>query len=161
MDKILRSINIHFLWRWIITAYSVFPVACVGYACMPLTSSFVVSGWGWQLAITGHHRSKKSHAVESRLIIICCWFSQCRLQHMTKCKYKMQIQLYCQTSNMGHTLVGNKIVDHSDIFGASPVGAAPTTSSFWTQHLAAMDWANTTARGNVKHLSLGIWCIFC
>ena len=27
------------------------------------------------------------------------------------------------------TLVGNKIVDHSDVFGASPVGAAPTTSS--------------------------------
>ena len=26
------------------------------------------------------------------------------------------------------TLVGNKIVDHSDVVGASPVGAAPTTS---------------------------------
>ena len=30
------------------------------------------------------------------------------------------------------TLVGNKIVDHSDAVGASPVGAAPTTSSFST-----------------------------
>ena len=30
------------------------------------------------------------------------------------------------------TLVGNKIVDHSDVVGASPVGAAPTTSSFST-----------------------------
>ena len=29
-------------------------------------------------------------------------------------------------------LVGNKIIDHSDVIGASPVGAAPTTSSFWT-----------------------------
>ena len=29
-------------------------------------------------------------------------------------------------------LVGNKIVDHSDVVGASPVGAAPTTSSFST-----------------------------
>ena len=28
------------------------------------------------------------------------------------------------------TLVGNKIVDHSDVVGASPVGAAPTTSAF-------------------------------
>ena len=28
------------------------------------------------------------------------------------------------------TLVGNAIVDHSDVAGASPVGAAPTTSSF-------------------------------
>ena len=29
-----------------------------------------------------------------------------------------------------HTSVGNKIVDHSDVVGATPIGAAPTTSSF-------------------------------
>ena len=29
-------------------------------------------------------------------------------------------------------LLGNKLVDHSDVVGASPVGAAPTTSSFST-----------------------------
>ena len=39
---------------------------------------------------------------------------------------------YPQTSNISHTLVSNKIVDHSDVIGASPVGAAPTTSSFST-----------------------------
>ena len=39
---------------------------------------------------------------------------------------------YRQTSNIICTLVGNKIVDHSDVVGASPVGAAPTTSSFST-----------------------------
>ena len=38
---------------------------------------------------------------------------------------------WCQTSNISGTLVGNKLVDHSDVVGASPVGAAPTTSSFW------------------------------
>ena len=38
----------------------------------------------------------------------------------------------CQTSNISHTLVGDEIVDHSDAVGASPVGAAPTTSSFST-----------------------------
>ena len=53
---------------------------------------------------------------------------------------------YPQTSNISHTSVGNKIVDHSDVVGASPVGAAPTTSSSLTQHLASMDWANKTAR---------------
>ena len=37
-----------------------------------------------------------------------------------------------QTSNISGTLVGNKIVDHSDVVGAAPVGAAPTTSSFLT-----------------------------
>ena len=39
---------------------------------------------------------------------------------------------YRKTSNIRCTLVGNKIVDHSDVVGASPVGAAPTTSSFST-----------------------------
>ena len=29
----------------------------------------------------------------------------------------------CQISNIRHTLVGNKIVDHSDVVGASPVGS--------------------------------------
>ena len=37
-----------------------------------------------------------------------------------------------KTSNINRTLVGNKIVDNSDIVGASPVGAAPTSSSFST-----------------------------
>ena len=39
---------------------------------------------------------------------------------------------YRITSNISRTLVGNKIVDNSDVVGASPVGAAPTTSSFST-----------------------------
>ena len=39
---------------------------------------------------------------------------------------------YHKTSNISRTLVGNKIVDNSDVVGASPVGAAPTTSSFST-----------------------------
>ena len=39
---------------------------------------------------------------------------------------------YWQTSNISHTLVGNKIVDHTDVVGASLVGIAPTTSSFST-----------------------------
>ena len=39
---------------------------------------------------------------------------------------------YRQVSNIRHTLAGNEIIDHSDVVGASPVGAAPTTSSFST-----------------------------
>ena len=45
------------------------------------------------------------------------------------------IDSYCdyrKTSNIRRTIVGNKIVDRSDVIGASPVGAAPTTSSFST-----------------------------
>ena len=39
---------------------------------------------------------------------------------------------YRQVSNVRCTLVDNKIVDHSDVVGASPVGAAPTTFSLST-----------------------------
>ena len=37
---------------------------------------------------------------------------------------------YCQASNIRDTLVGNKIVDPTDVVGASPVDIAP--SSFLT-----------------------------
>ena len=39
---------------------------------------------------------------------------------------------YRKTSSISRTLVGNKIIDNSDVVGASPVGAAPTISSFST-----------------------------
>ena len=39
---------------------------------------------------------------------------------------------YRKISNIIRNLVGNKIADYSDVVGASPVGAAPTTSSFST-----------------------------
>ena len=44
--------------------------------------------------------------------------------------YVNQCQDYRQILNIRHILVGNVIVDLSDVVGASPVGAAPTTSSF-------------------------------
>ena len=40
------------------------------------------------------------------------------------------IYVYRQVSNIRRTFVGNLIADQSDVVGASPVGAAPTTSSF-------------------------------
>ena len=54
---------------------------------------------------------------------------------------------YRQTSNIRCILVGNNIFDHSDVLGASSVGAAPATTSF------------STARWDEKDLSFGIWCI--
>ena len=42
------------------------------------------------------------------------------------------ISSYHQISNIECTLIGNKIVDHWDVVGALPVGAAPITSSFST-----------------------------
>ena len=40
--------------------------------------------------------------------------------------------------NISRILIGNEIVDHLDEAGASPVGAAPTTSSYSTSHMASM-----------------------
>ena len=44
--------------------------------------------------------------------------------------YNITQLYYCQTSNINCTLVGNKSFAHLDVVGASPVGAAPATSSF-------------------------------
>ena len=67
--------------------------------------------------------------------------------------------IYRKTSNIIRSLVDNKIVDHSDVVGASRVGAAPTTSSFSTWHLASRDSAKKAARQYENLLSVGIWCV--
>ena len=66
-----------------------------------------------------------------------------------------------QTSNISRTLVGNRIVDHTDVVGATPTGDAPTTSmwstttsSISTSHQASIDWAKTTSRRDKQHISL-------
>ena len=43
------------------------------------------------------------------------------------------VMTYPETSDITRTLIGNEIVDHSDVFAASPVGAALTTRLFWSQ----------------------------
>ena len=55
-----------------------------------------------------------------------CLAPQCLLTVL----YIWQKKTYRQISITKGTLEGNKIIDHSDVTGASPVGAARTTSSF-------------------------------
>ena len=73
--------------------------------------------------------------------------------------HKTSCYVYRKTSNIRRTLAANKIVDHSDVVGASPVGAAPSTSSFSTYDLASRDSAKTAARQYENLLSVGIWCV--
>ena len=54
-----------------------------------------------------------------------------------------QVMIYRKISNISRTLLGNKIADLSYVVGASPVGAAPTTSSFSIWQLASRDSAKT------------------
>ena len=65
--------------------------------------------------------------------------------------------VYRRVSNIRRTWIGNEIDDHSAVVGASPVSAAPTTSSFSTEHLASIYCVKTTASRVEKHLSYGIW----
>ena len=66
--------------------------------------------------------------------------------------------IYRQASNISRSLVVNKLVNHSNVVEASPVGAALTTTSFSTEHRASMDWAKTTAKRDGKQLNGGMWC---
>ena len=72
-------------------------------------------------------------------------------------------QLKCnnrQTSNINVTLVGNNDVDHSDVVGAPPVGAAPTTSSFtWFQWIGQRQLQDGTR--NIYVLGFGVTYIRC
>ena len=67
-------------------------------------------------------------------ILLCCTLvGACGPKAMNKILFEDRATVsYRQTSNISRTLVGNKIVDHSDVVGASPAGAASTTSSFST-----------------------------
>ena len=49
------------------------------------------------------------------------WSHKSNIHRLIETKYR-------QAFNIRRTLVGNNIVDHADVVGASPVGAAPTTS---------------------------------
>ena len=45
-------------------------------------------------------------------------------------KYWIFLRIYRQTFDINGILVGNNIVDHSDVVGAAPTGDALATSSF-------------------------------
>ena len=103
----------------------------------------------WHHQATSHYMNQCCPtSMTSDGITKSCWFNSLRPDD----KYR-------QISNIRRTLEGNAIVDHSDVVGASPVGAAPTTSSFSIQHLASMGWAKATAWWDENHLSFDFGCI--
>ena len=66
----------------------------------------------------------------------------------------VHLYVYCQTSNISHTLAVNKITDHSNVVGASHVGAAPTTS--WSTLTPGFNWLNKD-NGKMRPASFKIW----
>ena len=59
-------------------------------------------------------------------------YNRCISLARRKPRIALYLLYFRQTSNIRRTLADNKIGDDSDVVGASPVGAAPTTSSFST-----------------------------
>ena len=62
-------------------------------------------------------------------VLMSCNKDHCVHWHMGWWVLVLDNEMYPQITNISGTLVGNIIVEHSDVVGASPVGAAPTTSS--------------------------------
>ena len=67
---------------------------------------------------------------------------------------------YRETSNIRRSLIANKLVDHSDVVGASPVGAVPTSIVILdlTPDFNEIEKKKTTGRLDEKHLRFGVWC---
>ena len=78
--------------------------------------------------------SRKTHSGDT-LCVYCAYISNkpvINYSSLVIASWIMNHGTYRQTSDISRTLVGNKLVDHSDVVGASPIGAAPTISSFTT-----------------------------
>ena len=89
-----------------------------------LPTTLIVRDWGNNGTICD-----STCAARCRLLI----YNQNKTKfNITKYMFYGIYSIYRQTSNIRHTLTGNKTVDHSDVVGASPIGTAPTTSSFST-----------------------------
>ena len=82
--------------------------------------------------MTMYHQTSDIKHTKSQNLNVSRLVLQLSLPNQFKPGVKLGMKMYCKTSNIRRTLVGNKIVHHSDVVGASPVGAAPTTSSFST-----------------------------
>ena len=68
---------------------------------------------------------------------------------------------YRQTSNITHALVGNNIVDHSNVVGPSLVGAQRLQLHLHSRLDTWLQWiGQTITRRGERHLSFGIWCDF-
>ena len=144
---------------WVSSAYPIllwWAWGCVFYLII------IIKLEGWII----NHFLGLGHKAIVHVISLTCSYSYRKCQDYVYKQYvvillMLLLTAYRQISNIRHTSIVNKIVDHSDEVGAAPVGAAPTTSSFSTLHLASVDWAKINARWDKKDSSFGIRCDLC
>ena len=85
-----------------------------------------------------------------------CWFHIFSQQSNSPDAY--WANTYRQIANIIRNWVKNEVDDHSAVVGVSPVGIAPTISSFSTKHLASVNCVETTASRDEKHSYFRAWC---
>ena len=78
-------------------------------------------------------------------------------KHYRDCYAGFSIQIYRPTSNISRALLDNTLVDHSDVVGVLPVGAAPTIFLDSTLGFNGLGKENCkTRRKTLKFLDL-VW----
>ena len=126
--------------------------------------------------VTGEFPSQRAINAENVIIwwrhrVNLCWRPYCfktislhKLQGLRQ--WKKTLHMYRQTSYISCKLVSHTLVDRSDVFGASPVGAAPTTSSLTPGFNGLGKDKCMTRRGTFKFsdlvrfiLEVWRWCI--
>ena len=153
LDGVLAHCNLLTRWRF---EWNFIYVIC--------KRILVIDGWGISFEIAIIWMSLDFTNDQSTLVQVMPWCCQATSHYLSQCWYRSRLHMvslgpweiwmkirYRKISNIRRTLVSNKIVDHSDVVGA-------TTSSFSTQHLASRDSAKTAAREYENLLSVGIWC---
>ena len=120
---------IKFLWRhepWTLSRWqSHIQVNLTIFLFTSISSIHYLLCAAWVLHFSHLHHLSERPTIEIYIYISYIWYV-CIYSYW--CVYDS----YRQVSSIRRTLVGNKIVDNSDVVGASPVGAAPTTSSLST-----------------------------
>ena len=168
------TFTVHFTW-FIYSAFYMIYLQCVGCACRGSESSGLpVDLWtqdGGGVCRRGRHPA--GHIAQPNTTARYLWVGRGKggfactvwlifFRNIHKRHWYSVSDLYCaviailyailshhQTYNIRWSLVGNKIVDYSDVVGASPVGAAPTTSSFstWTPSFNGLGKDNCKTKG--------------
>ena len=100
--------------------------------CYTHTSLFCTGLLMWRMKQFPQLNSRNKLYVCIKRFSVCSIYSAMTCLSHTTTHTRSWERIYHQVSNVRCTLVGNKIVDPSDVVGAAPVSAAPTTSSFST-----------------------------
>ena len=116
----------------------------------------VIDGWGISYEIAPIWMSLDFTGDQSTLVQVMAWCHQATSHYLSQCsprfcchmvslgqnelidwspttvKLKWSWTIWTMSTDISSTFIGNKLVDHSDVVGASPGSTAPIASSFST-----------------------------